>query len=521
MKKSIAIAVIGFIGVLMACGSAYAWLGRMSGMGDPFGLVEDESDFLIHPALIANGDGTHYYGDYRFTWDDVSGWNHIRTVPGAALPMNASGQQFSNDAMVGVARPLGIGRLGVFFQYDGARASYNGREIETPFKYTDTFDLKSDFDQFALKVLYGLPVCNYKLGFEAEVAYRTEDNQDDMLSNFGGGHFFSYHNIYFGREFEDSNLLPYMLPFDSRFWETNLKTSFEGNIGGAKISATAHGGLLFSGESGLHLNSTAIPTTVPPGDLISETTVFNGDTHGYQAGGDLFVRAPLCPNLWLPLVVRVNYMEKDMNGAGKDVSTYNSVPALIPSPVTFQDDESDLRIQAGGGLDRDLGGGSRLAGGIYYNYIETTVNYNYAFYYPPPVYYADYVPFPASQEHQILLRLVGEKQVSPAATLRAGLNGFYGWVHEDFDHIEGNAGASPFYYSRIPLDGTHWGIAAFAGGTVKCRCFTVEPFVGIGYQKFDASGGVPSVLYEPTRSALYMDLAKATTFVTTGFSIKY
>ena len=44
MKKVFAAIVMFFVVVALA-GVSYAWQGRMSGMGKPLGLIEDESDF--------------------------------------------------------------------------------------------------------------------------------------------------------------------------------------------------------------------------------------------------------------------------------------------------------------------------------------------------------------------------------------------------------------------------------------------------------------------------------------------
>lgn len=64
--------------VLMALvGTSYAWEGRMAGMEKPYGLIEDESDFLTHPAKIASsGDRVKYYLDYQFTFTDITHWRY-------------------------------------------------------------------------------------------------------------------------------------------------------------------------------------------------------------------------------------------------------------------------------------------------------------------------------------------------------------------------------------------------------------------------------------------------------------
>ena len=57
--------------IFTICGGALGWQGRMDGMGDPVGLVGDESDLLVHPAKAANGKGVQIYSHYGFRYSDV------------------------------------------------------------------------------------------------------------------------------------------------------------------------------------------------------------------------------------------------------------------------------------------------------------------------------------------------------------------------------------------------------------------------------------------------------------------
>jgi hypothetical protein len=84
-----------------------------------------------------------------------------------------------------------------------------------------------------------------------------------------------------------------------------------------------------------------------------------------------------------------------------------------------------------------------------------------------------------------MLRLAGEHEFSPMVALRMGLNFFYGWVNEDYK----------FYYSftNYTLDvsphGSHWGIGASLGGTIKFKPITLEPFIAGGWQQLHLKGG--------------------------------
>jgi hypothetical protein len=92
-------------------GVAYGWQGRMAGMGDPYGLVEDESDFLIHPSEMAMGEGLKFYGHYRFIYRDVNDWDYTLDrfnnvgVLSLDLPHKSSGSEREHDALLGAAFP--------------------------------------------------------------------------------------------------------------------------------------------------------------------------------------------------------------------------------------------------------------------------------------------------------------------------------------------------------------------------------------------------------------------------------
>ncbi len=61
MRKNLLILTIVMISIFIVFGTSSAWQGRMAGMDDPYGLVQDESDMLIHPAMIMNSSGTRFY----------------------------------------------------------------------------------------------------------------------------------------------------------------------------------------------------------------------------------------------------------------------------------------------------------------------------------------------------------------------------------------------------------------------------------------------------------------------------
>jgi len=101
--------------------------------------------------------------------------------------------------------------------------------------------------------------------------------------------------------------------------------------------------------------------------------------------------------------------------------------------------------------------------------------------------------------------------------MRMGLNFFYGWVKEDFKF--NYADNTPFsFLDNISLDDSRWGIGASLGGTVKFERFSLEPFVGGGYQKLKLDGDGFDTSYP---SVIESDKLKKEWFIGGGFSIKF
>ena len=100
-------------------------------MGDPYGLISDESDFLVHPAKIATGEGLRFYGSYRFTYTDMD-WDIDFNLGDGTYPMyhDLSGPEQGHDALVGAAFPFGPGMRGFFFSYAGRGGDYEGEYVD-------------------------------------------------------------------------------------------------------------------------------------------------------------------------------------------------------------------------------------------------------------------------------------------------------------------------------------------------------------------------------------------------------
>jgi hypothetical protein len=499
-----------FWSVLVVCllvfgfgGVAHSWQGRMASMGDPFGLVADESDFLIHPAGIADGKGINFYGNYRFNWLDATHWDYTMkqfdSSTGALVnrfPFRTTGNETQHDALVGAALPLGPGRLGLFFQYANRDGDFDGHELIPGAYNRYTFD--DSLDSFTLRVLYGIPMGTAKLGNEIQLGYKRAENSDTFFSeNFGD----VYVNNIIGSHIPTINTFPFQFPYDSKWWEMLFKSSLEGSLGPGKLSATVRGGFIFSGEND------------PRYRIIDSTTLaafeavnFDGNVEGWKAGGDLWWRMPLNNGLSLPLLIRVDYDRKTWDGKGVN-------GPLGDLPIRYRSNEKSFKVEAGGGLDKDFGKGKRAAIGLYYNYQDS----NRFYFYQYPDQKTDHTDYPHQMEHRGILKIAGEKEFCPVFTARLGLNIFYGWVNEGYRYKE-TLVPSGGTVEHVSIDGSNWGALVSLGGTVKLSQFSLEPFVSAGYRRFDLDG--ENGFRSPDLS-LNMDKLKEEWSVGAGFSIKY
>jgi hypothetical protein len=438
MGKRILFVVFLLVLVFALSGVAFAWEGRMGGMEDPYGLVQDESDYLIHPAKIANGQGVTFYGDYRFTYTGVPKWDGLGTAIGQE---DISGQEIGNNALVGVAFPMGPGRMGIFFTYDGMRGKYSQDDTNGGDK------LNNDLDNFAVKVMYGLPVGGgFKLGAEAELAYRNE--QQEIPSNGNGP------------------ILFYQYPNDSHYLEALFKGSLEKKIGPLDVEFTLRGGIDLPGTNSTDWNAS-------PGTGASIKA--SGEVHGWQVGSDLWLRYALAQDLTLPFLVRADYLQRPRSGFGPFIGGPYSA-------VDFQGEVRDLAITIGGGVDKEISKATRIAAGIYYNFLQEKEDFTFSFI--GPVSLSEAFTYPDSMEHQLLLRLVAEHALSSTVTLRAGLNLFYGWVIPESTGTLSESTGTFLAYHEDPGHGYDWGIMVSLGGTVVIKPLTFEPFVGGGYRQF-------------------------------------
>jgi hypothetical protein len=469
MTKRMLIVMILPMLILGLAGMAQAWQGRMGGMGDPYGLISDESDFFVNPAGIVKGEGIRFYGDYRFLYTGVTAWDvDFTSGAGVEVPSEMSGRELRHNVLVGAGFPLGPGRMGLFFTYDGRRGGFDGDLLGS----TMGAEYTSDLDAFALRLLYGIPIGSFTLGGELGFAYRQEENKSFVYaSDMSGGIvnialisplFFPYSS-------------PFM-PYDSAYWEIPFKAGVAGAVGPLDVGLTARGGVIVAGDNTFRIESQA------PVGVVTGRYDLDGDVQGWRIGGDLWVRYPLARDLSLPFLVRVDYQDKTRDG-----------DTAFP-PYDYDNEESSLHLVVGGGLDKELAQGTRVSGGIYYGYLHDTADYSFTTPGPSIFTSSDY---PDLTEHRGMVRLAGEHAFSPMVALRMGLEGFYGWAMQDLTFS-----LAPATYD-ISSGGSHWGIGASLGGSIKVRPITLEPFFNVGYQSLDLSGdgkvsagGVPTATFD-------------------------
>jgi len=504
MKKvCLSLGILGFL-ILSIALPAQSWQGRMGGMGDPFGLVEDESDFLIHPAGIAQGDGVKFYGDYRFTYTGVTDWNikldQFNTAGTLAdfFHFDTSGHEYKHNALVGTAFPLEGGRMGLFFTYDGVRGNYGGNEDILGTNDFAAYDLRKNVDNFALRLLYGRTLGGMDVGLELGMAYRDEQqktwwNQTNMSA--GTQNYICSWNV------PERSLFPFMIPYDSKYWELLWKIGTVLKLAPVTIEASLRGSAIVSSDNDYnYLYQSPIGRPGYNADV-------SGDVTGCRIGSDIWVRYPWGDGLTFPALFSFDYAEKKRDGNG--VGTGPSDLGLLYD-YTHKEQSFDLKV--GGGVEKKFGSTGLLAAGIYYNYLWADDDFRLS---RDITEISDNGDFPLHREHRVILRLAGEKEFFPSLALRMGLNFFYGWVKEDFNFT------NAMVTDNIPIAGPHWGIEASLGGTIKIPPVTLEPFINGGWQHCHLDGDGERSSAGAIMNLWDMDKSRKEWSVGGGFSIKF
>jgi hypothetical protein len=521
VEKRVGIIIAVLLGVFLLSGVAFAWQGRMAGMGDPYGLVQDESDFLINPAKIADGQNIKYYGNYKFTFGDVTDLKFDTVTPqfGNSTLKDASGTEYQHEVLIGSGFPVGNGRMGIFFSYAGNRSSFDGNTAYAPIPFSSEFDMQSEFDNFALRLLYGQSLCDgTNVGGEIQIAHQREENRFTNTLFVGGTSQISLTNDFLG------NLLPFMLPYDTSYWEVLAKVGVDGNVGPAKVGLTLRGGSIFSGNNEW---SGSDQSNFFPGASFGTS----GGVDGWKIGTDLWVRYPYSESVTLPFIIRVDYSDKSRNGTGTMGAFFGLIdPPFVPLPnsvafgtnsiLGYNSSDRSLQIEAGGGVDILLSKTTRVAAGLYYDYVNVKSDMAVTFSDQIGLMATlNYGSMPDRTEHLARFKLAGETPINAQWTFRGGMDVFGGFAREEL-------GADNFYGStRITtngsMDGTHWGITGFVGATTRLYGATVEPFIQAGYQEYSVSDGGAQSSFQGFNYLSDLDKSQKQAVVGAGVSILF
>ena len=488
--------------VFALAGTSQAWQGRMGGAGDPYGLLPDESDFLIHPAKFAQEEGIKFYGHYRFTYTDVMDWDFDYTEIGGVVIFynyDSSGHEYNHDGLLGAATPMGPGRFGIFFTYDGMRGDYDGDEFFSFGSNFAEYELTKDLDNFAVRLLYGLPVGGMDIGMELGMAYRDEMQKTWLnLTDMSIGTQ-NYIRSWTGPE---TSLLPLMIPYDSNYWELLWKAGMDMQLAPLTIDVGLRGGYIIISDNNYEYLGQA-----PVGANLADVDM-DGDVAGWRIGSEIWVRVPGGSGMTLPFLFSIDYAEKKRDGDGIGAGLVDT--GLV---YDYTHKEQSLDLKAGGGIEKELGGTILVAAGLYYNYLQGSDDVSFIRNDVPTI--SDNSEFPSYTEHRVIVRLAGEKEFSPAVALRMGLDFFYGWVQEDFEYTDG-----AFFYAVSP-NGYRWGIGGSLGGSVQFDSFTMEPFFNVGWQQYDLTGDGATTVGGVIVTTLDMDLSRNEWYIGGGCSFLY
>ena len=494
MKKGFVLPVLLVLLVLLCAMPLQAWQGRAGAMGEASGLVEDESDLLTHPAVIAGGKGVNFYGNLGVKSSLIDKFSFstkiLTPATGVSSTMvsEAAGKEWQLDGLTGFAFPVGTGRMGIFFQYTGVEGALNGDQIRdwsTGVHEAYSFDIKNKVDDLALRFLHAVPFgTNLKLGGEFQIGQKTE-----KFTSFIGNlrNIDSYTNAAYGPWGDDvTSLLQYGVPRDSKYYEVSLKASVEAKMGPAKAAFTARGGMPVGGTDN-HYFHERFAGSVSTGGID-----MYGKVKGYNVGADAWIRLPLSTSLTLPFLIKFDFKDMKRDGDGPEFGAWG---AFGNWSSMYENKEKSMAITAGGGADYSPAKDTRIAGGLYYSYLNAKMTYNFAekFFISPNWTVVRNSGYPETKEHKISLKLSGEKTLSSAFTVNGGFNAFYGWVKQGYNYDFHNSAAPGNAAFDTSLKGKHWGLGASLGLSMLAGATTFEPYIAGGLERCDLSGNGTSL----------------------------
>ena len=173
--------------------------------------------------------------------------------------------------------------------------------------------------------------------------------------------------------------MPYMIPYNSSYWELSGKLGLNRKINNTTIDWSAYGaGILpadsenkynLSGNiSGLDVDFGSFSIDDPSGAFDS----MKGDVSGYRFGSDLWIQHHVDECLTLPFLVSVGYTKKHRDGDGPAYLYGFFIPTIPDNDphvnINYNDVVRTLDIKVGGGVVHEIKDCRKLGAGLYYNY---------------------------------------------------------------------------------------------------------------------------------------------------------
>ena len=437
---------------LIVASTAWADQGRISGMGDPVGLIKDDTDYLVHPSLLSPS-RVNYFLNYSASYDKTKDWNINAHGEGTALAhqIDLGGQgewSFSNHGgshthkvQLGVEVPTLGGSWAAILEYTTNQGKYDNGQAMQGVAYAWTMD--DEERNWNARFLYATKVDTYQLGLEFQLGHKNDKNdQFDTNAQHADPNF-----AWGGNNFDQ---FMYMIPCNSRYYEANTKLSFSGGEENRTWAITFKAGLPFAADN-----------QYASGFMGRALPVMKGDVQGFNAGADLWLRVAAGPQLSIPFTLSGETRRLQRTGA--DAASGNN----------YKETTGNDHLGLGFGLDYAASPSSRIATGLYFDHSHYRQDFysNTTYLFFAGVY--DYSQFPDLRENRVTLKTSLEQTLSPATTLRAGLNLFYGRVNMTYtDYVQYAATTVD-----MPSQGSDKGLSLSVGATLKTAALRVEPFI--------------------------------------------
>lgn len=475
--------------LVLSATAALGWTGRMSGMADPRGLVQDDSDFLAIPSLLAREQENRFVLSYAFGLSDVSSMDaSIVTFPWGAAEHRLHGDASSHTVQLGGIRTSEVGNFGIFLTAGLEDATQRGSS-QTALQTYDS-EVTRDLRNAVLNMYYARPGQHADFGASLGVEYvdrftKTEQSGPKYVLNYIWGGMFPVHMLNF-----------FGLPEDSTAWKADGSLSMSRDFGHSELSLVLGGAALLSGESAYDFQENNLA-----GGVDYAASTYGDDMEGYSARAEVRYVSELQDGWSLPVLVRAEYSYWNTEGSGIGTGLLDAGMAYLTHFT-----RENLSVTAGAGFNREWGQ-SLVAGGLYGSVSQSTDS---AFVDQAGIG-ADYSDHPRSNEYRITARLACETPISPRYTFNAGVSVYKGWIQGRYRHYDG------MVVRDISLNGGTSGGLAAIGLAYSGENYDVETFLNVGYAGFSTTGdGVGTVGF-----ATRIGLRQSSTSVKAGAALLF